>query len=271
MRYFRYSSDYQARSGFFQNEEKYLPAIFAGLENESLFVRENVARLLVRLSDGPLGWMARGAEADYSNFNIGSSSGGSSTGDFVPWSDKEATQRAGSREATEYEILNDRNEIVGVEGLLSRLAKNKKYQEIVRNAWNQVVFAQFMDVHEVARLDNTLANNVPGGFVNKYDPNEGLQLDRNVPFNETHNAWGYKYNYRTDIADLMRRFGLGREIFYLSCEKKKEETYVATGGQFFVEDLFDLDEQSFTPFNGSNVRIPLWHGKDVIKDEVFEP
>jgi len=275
LRYFRYSNQQQvADNGFFQNEEKYTPAIFAGLENESLFVRENVARLLVRLSDGPLGWMRRGTDVNYNQFNIGSTAGGgSATGDFVPWSDEDSTKRPENRQATPYELLNDRNEIVGVEGVLSRLAKNKKYQEVLRNAWKQVMFAQFMDVHEISRVDSD-DNNVSDGkytFPNLYYPNEGIRLNRNVPFNGNHNAWGYKYNYRTDLADLMRRFGLGREIFFLSCERRKEEVIVVTGGQYFVEDLFDLDELYETPYPGSNVKVPLWHGKDLIKDEVFEP
>jgi len=162
---------------------------------------------------------------------------------------------------------------VGVQGILSRLAKNAKYQTLLRNAWNQVRFAQFMDVHENSRnsANGTSVLGVFTGDMTKYDLTDGIRNDRNVPFNGAANKWGYKYNYRTDIADLMRRFGLGRELAF--CERPKiEAAAVTTGGQFFVEDLFDLDEQSQAYVGtAGTVQLPLWHGKDEIKDEVFEP
>jgi hypothetical protein len=265
LRYFRYSDQKTLKEypNGFQNEEKYLKAIFAGLANNSLFVRENVARMLVRLTDGPVGFTMRGAAANYDNVKL---DGAGNTG-FTPWADVNATQRSGTRAATPFEILDDTNSVVGVEGMLSRLGKNATYQSVLRNAWENVRFAQFMDVHEYARPDETAVF----ATMKTYDPNEGINLNRNVIFSDTANRWGYKYNYRTDIADLMRRFGLGRELEF--CDRKRIEApaQAPTGGHYFVEDLFDLDEQSVFAFPGSNVQIPLWHGKDVIKDEVFEP
>jgi len=259
LRYFRYSSDEQLKTGEFQNEQKYLDAIFAGLSNTSLFVRENCARLLVRLTDGDVGFMKR-ADANYQNIRFDGTSA-----DFVRWDEEQHTQRAGNRLATTYELLDDTNSVVGVQGILSRLAKNAKHQTTLRNAWRDVKFAQFMDVHEMSRPAN--AKKFPAG---PYDSNDGIKLSRNVIFSDADNSWGYKYNYRTDIADLMRRFNLGRELEY--CERKRvEPEVVTTQGHYFVEDLFDLDEQSRAAFTGSNVMIPLWHGKDEIKDEVFEP
>lgn len=265
LRYFRYTNNEQQNNvGYFQNEEKYLPAIFAGLQNTSLFVRENCARLLVRLSDGPAGFTQRGNDIDYSAISIAAGSTG-----FIAWNDEESTARSGPRQATPYELLDDSNAVIGVQGLVSRMAKNAKYQEVLNNAWRDVRFAQFMDVHETARTGTKIApfDKVRGGM---YDPNEGIKLSRNVKFSPDDNSWGYKYNYRTDIADLMRRFNLGRELEYCERKRIKPEPQIG-GGQYFVEDLFDLDEQSRAAFTGSNVQIPLWHGKDEIKDEVFEP
>jgi len=264
LRYFRYSSQEQLMKDPFQNEEKYIPAIFAGLENPSLFVRENVARLLVRLTDGPLGFTERD-NANYNNIRIGG--GGGASGGFVPWSDDPSTSKASSRNNTPYELLDDTNEVIGVQGILSRLAKNARYQSVLKEAWRGVRFAQFADVHENYRVTN--AGGAMARFKNEYDQNEGVRLERNVPFSQDNNSWGYKYTYRTDIADLMRRFNLGKELAY--CEQRRVQPTVSTGGLFFVEDLFDLDEQGKFAFPGSNVQVPLWHGKDEIKDEVFDP
>jgi len=267
LRYFRYSNDEQlGGKGAFTNEELYLPAIFSGLQNTSLFVRENVARLLVRLSDGPVGFGTGTNTPDYGAIRI--SAGG--VAGFTPWDDVNATSR-GNRKATPFELLNDRNEVVGVQGLMNRMAKNSSYQTILRNAWRDVKYAQFMDVHETSRGTGpevgafaTITNGV-------YDPNDGIQLERNVRFSATHNSWGYKYNFRTDIADLMRRFNLGRELDFCDREPPKRDDTRSSAGNYFVEDLFDLDTQSSFAYTGSNVKIPLWHGKDDIKDEVFEP
>jgi len=258
LRYFRYSNQTQLNNSPFQNEERYVPAIFAGLENPSLFVRENVARLLVRLSDGPVGFVDR----ETANYDAIRPSGGTNGG-LVSWGDENSTQRTGSRMATPYELLDDTNNVIGVQGMISRMAKNSKYQQTLRNAWTNAMFSQYMDVHESGRGSRN------GNFPAAYNPTEGVRLSRNVPFSPAANAWGYKYNYRTDLADLMRRFNLGREIEF--CDRREVQATASTGGQFFVEDLFDLDEQSRVMFPGSNVQVPLWHGKDEIKDEVFEP
>jgi len=267
LRYFRYSSDEQLKKGQFYNEEKYLRAIFSGLENTSLFVRENVARLLVRLSDGPVGFMQR-ENANYGAFKVTSTS----SADFVSWDSETNTSASDSRAATPYELLDDTNSVIGVQGRISELSKNAKYQTILNNAWRDVRFAQFMDVHEQTRYSSGSTGATTGKqFRDMYDSNDGINLHRNTPFNEIHNSWGYKYNYRTDIADLMRRFGLGRSIEY--CERVKTEAGGPSmeGGTYFVEDLFDLDEQSEPDPYGTNVNIAQWHGKDVIKDEVFDP
>jgi hypothetical protein len=267
LRYFRYSNQEQLEKiGPFDHEELYLPAIFSGLENTSLFVRENVARLLVRLTDGPVGFMQRD-NADYSQIRIGSGDNS-----FIAWDDIEATKKGNSRKATPYELLDDTNNVVGVQGLLSRLAKNTRYQTVIRQAWKDVQFAQFMDVHELSRSSSSSnATSNSGSFPEEYNQNDGIKLERNVDFRAEDNSWGYKYNYRTDIADLMRRFNLRRELEYCDRQRTQPPQVTITGGTYFVEDLFDLDEQSRAPFAGSNVHIPLWHGKDEIKDEVFEP
>jgi len=261
LRYFRYSNQEQlSKGGPFQNEDKYLDAIFAGLENTSLFVRENVARMMVRLTDGPVGFMFRGDDSDYSP-PVGTLL--ESGGVFYRWDDTESTERSGSRQATRYELLDDTNQVIGAQGLVSKLSKNAKNQTILRDAWRNVKFAQFMDVHEISR------GSTHGAFPQAYDLNDGIKLNRNVKFSDSDNSWGYMYNYRTDIADLMRRFGLRREIEF--CERERITAQAATtGGQYFVEDLFDLDEQS-RQSTGSSILTPLWHGKDEIKDEVFEP
>jgi hypothetical protein len=268
LRYFRYSNDEQLKKGQFYNEEKYLRAIFAGLENTSLFVRENCARLIVRLSDGPVGFMQR-ENPNYGAFKPESTSGT----DFVAWDSVVNTSGSDSRAATPYETLNDTNDVVGVQGRLSEIAKNAKYQTIINNAWRDVRFAQFMDVHERSRFgDGTLAAGTDRfQGIPAYDINDGINTYRNAPFRGIHNSWGYKYNYRTDIADIMRRFGLHRTVG--GCEKIKIEAGPTVGesGTYFVEDLFDLDDQDRPATSGSPVSIPLWHGKDEIKDEVFEP
>lgn len=272
LRYFRYTNNSQLKAGtgggYFFNEEKYVPAIFSGLENTSLFVRENVARLLVRLSDGPAGFMDR--TGDYSAIKIDAAD----SSNLVAWDDPTVTSRNAARAATPYELLDDTNSVVGVQGIVSSMAKNAKYQTVLRNAWRDVRFAQFMDVHETNRYpEGATAAGAADPFktIPMYDINDGINLYRNVQFVSSHNSWGYKYNYRTDIADLMRRFNLGRELEY--CEKPRivAEAYTSVGGHYFVEDLFDLDEQSKPAADGTNVATPLWHGKDEIKDEVFEP
>jgi len=267
IRYFRYSNNAELAKGAFQNEEKYVPAMFAGLDNTSLFVRENVARILVRLTDGPLGFIQRGGDAHYDAIKIDS---GSDSNSFVSWGDESSTGRSASRSNTPYELLDDTNTITGVQGILSRLSKNAKYQTVLRNAWRDVRYSQYFDVHESSRGTNFKP------FPQNIEP-DGTRLDRHVPFNGDAaaaggNSWGYKYNYRTDIADLMNRFGLHRELEFCEHPVVAAQTQ-SMGGQFFVEDLFDLSEISRPAFEGTGsvVTIPLWHGKDEIKDEVFEP
>jgi hypothetical protein len=234
-RYFRYQGVKGA--GKHTNEERYVPAIFMGLNNDSLFVRENVARVLVRLTDGPLPYdptnpAAAGASAVYDDPTVITEK---------PW-----------------EIKNAEGQIVGVEGILGQMSQNQRYRNIIKTAWQNVKFAQFIDVHQRRDpINQTRELNPTAGAVTirDVDPNHGTS--------SIINPWGYTYCYRTDIADLMRRMGLGRMVDTCAVEEVRIQLE-STGRRYFVEDLMDLDALS------PNQPIPNWHGKDRIKDEVFE-
>lgn len=234
-RYFRYSED----GNEFPNEAVLLRALFNGLANDSLFVRENVARIIVRMSDGPLGSDrdGDGAAAEYDD--------------------------ATSHTRMEYEIRDTTGRVVSVKGNLAELARSARYQQIAMQAWDEVKYSQYIDVHLGAQVLNRAY---------RRDPLDGVRTQRaraafdcNGPGISATNPWGYSYNYRTDVADILRRMGLGRYVD--TCDREPVPAPRRGEGRFFVEDLFDPDY-----FNEDvrNSRIPLWHGRDEIQDEVYE-
>jgi len=236
-RYFRYSPE----GTIFINEEAYLRAIFAGLENSSLFVKENCARILVRMTDGPQYDPKNAEQID----------------DITVIKDRP------------YEIKDTEGNVKSVKGNLSKLAKQAKFVQIARKAWEDVKFAQFMDVHHL--VDPTSGAN-PRPLTYKEGGKdlgmiEGVKVYRdlggaNGAFGHA-NPWGYTYNYRTDMADIMRRMGLGKYVD--TCYREAAITAaISVGNRYFVEDLFDLDQLA------PEAVVPTWHGKDEIKDEVFE-
>lgn len=239
-RYFRYS----AEGNKYLNEEAGLKAVLAGLENASLFVKENCARIIVRNSDGPI----------YDPYDPDNS---------TPEDDITVIQDR------PYEIKDSEGNVQSVKGNIAKLSKQAKYRQIVKKAWDDVQFAQFVDVHQ--KVDPINATSRPLSYViNGRDLGmiDGVQTYRdlgggtNATFNHL-NPWGYTYNYRTDVADLMRRMGMGKYVD--TCYREAAVTApITTGRRYFVEDLFDLDELS--PDNA----IPTWHGRDEIMDEVFE-
>lgn len=237
-RYFKYS----AEGNRYLNEEQYLKAIFAGLENSSLFVKENCARLMVRMTDGP----------QYDPYDPDNQ---------TPQDDITVIQDR------PYEIKDSEGNVKTVKGNLAKLAKQTKFVQIARKAFEDVKYAQFVDVHQktdpINATTRTLTYQVGGKDLGMID---GVQTYRDLGggtvFNHV-NPWGYTYNYRTDMADIMRRMGLGKYVD--TCYREAAvTTIISTGRRYFVEDLFDLDELA------PGYAIPTWHGKDEIKDEVFE-
>lgn len=238
-RYFKYS----AEGNKYKNEENVLKALFAGLENSSLFVNENCARIITRMTDGP----------QYDPYDPDNN---------TPEDDITVIQDR------PYEVKDSEGNVKTVKGNLAKIAKQTKYVAIARKAWDDVKFAQFVDVHQktdpinatTRELSYKGAGGVDLGMI------DGVQVYRDLgggtTFNHV-NPWGYTYNYRTDMADIMRRLGLGKYVdtCYREAAKKQITT---TGRRYFVEDLFDLDELSPGHY------IPTWHGRDEIKDEVFE-
>lgn len=233
-RYFRYSKE----GDQFPNESSLLRAVFNGLSNDSLFVRENCARLIVRMTDGPVGTdRASGRDDVYEDRNIHNN--------------------------PPFEVRDSTGRVVSVKGNLSEMARSARYQQVAMQAWDEVKYSQYVDVHLGFEVND------PGRAVN---PLDGVRTGRtiNVPFDcgvngAAINPWGYSYNYRTDVADLLRRMGLGRYVD--TCDREPVKARRAGRGRYFVEDLFDPDY-----FNEEvrNRRIPLWHGRDNIEDEVFE-
>jgi len=234
LRYFRYSE----KGDMYPNELTLLRAVFNGLSNDSLFVRENCARLLVRLSDGPVGTeRTSGRDDQYEDRAIHNN--------------------------PPFEIRDSTGRVVSVKGNLSELARSARYQQIAMQAWDEVKYSQYVDVHLGYEVND------PGRNLN---PLDGVRTSRtiNVPFDcgandAAINPWGYSYNYRTDTADVLRRMGLGRYVD--TCDREPVRARRAGRGRYFVEDLFDPDY-----FNEEvrNRRVPLWHGRDEIEDEVFE-
>jgi hypothetical protein len=239
-RYFRYSKE----GDKFPNETSLLRALFNGLANDSLFVRENCARVIVRLTDGPVG-TDRG------------------TGNDDMYEDRS------SHNNPPFEIRDTTGRVVSVQGNLAELARSARYQQVAKQAWDEVKYSQYVDVHLGFEIND------PGRELNYLD---GVRTGRtiNVPFSGggnnavggtgvAMNTWGYSYNYRTDVADILRRMGLGRYVD--TCDREPIRARRAGRGRYFVEDLFDPD---FFNEEVRNNRIGLWHGRDEIEDEVFE-
>jgi hypothetical protein len=233
-RYFRYSENGQD----FLNEASILRAIFNGLSNDSLFVRENCARIIVRLSDGPVGVDRKtGREDTY--------------------------EMPETHNRPLWEIRDTTGRVTSVKGNLAEISRSARYQEIAMQAWNEVKYSQYVDVH----LGFEINNNARG-----LRPLDGVRTTRttNSVFNcagggDALNPWGYSYNYRTDVADILRRMGLGRYVD--TCDREPPKPQRVGRGRYFVEDLFDPD---FFQEDVRNDRVPLWHGRDEIEDEVFE-
>jgi hypothetical protein len=239
-RYFRYQGNPEEERFF--NEEKYIPAIFMGLANPSLFVRENCARIIVRLTDGPI--------PDPTDENVNRQT--MLTGDETIISEKP------------WEIKDANGQVVGVNGMLGQMANNQRYRNVAKVAWENVKFAQFVDVHQYVDPINPSR---------KLDPTDGTVTIRDIPpegrgTNHT-NPWGYTYNYRTDVADIMRRIGLGNLVNTCDIDREPEVTRAESHRRYFVEDLMDLDGLDLDDDRYQRV-IPAWHGQDVIRDEIFD-
>jgi hypothetical protein len=231
-RYFKYSED--AAKSQWPNEQALMRALFNGLSNDSLFVRENCARIIVRLTDGPVGTDKSGTTTEYEDADV--------------------------HKNPRYEIRDSLGRVVSVKGYLSDVAKSAKYQKVAKQAWDEVKYSQYVDVHLGFEVnDRSRKLNAIDGVVT------GRSL-ASFSSNPTMNPWGYSYNYRTDVADILRRMGLGRYVD--TCDREMTTgTGTTMGGRYFVEDLFDPD--AFREADRHN-NIPLWHGRDEIKDEIFQ-
>lgn len=237
-RYFRYSEDGKGFRNLGIKEAELLRALFNGLGNDSLFVRENCARIIVRLTDGPVGVGTDGTDTEYEDRRIHTE---------MP-----------------YQISDSTGRVTSVKGNLAELARSSRYQQIAKQAWDEVKYSQYVDVHLRFEVNDKSR---------AVDPIDGTKTSRvlNASFSgggkDALNPWGYSYNYRTDVADILRRMGLGRYVD--TCDREKIQGGPrADSGQYFVEDLFDPD--TFKEWPDRERRIPLWHGRDEIKDEVFE-
>lgn len=238
-RYFRYQGVEGADK--YPNEERYTPAIFMGLANPSLFVRENCARIIVRLTDGPL---------PYDPTDPGAASATTVYDDVTVITEKP------------WEVKNAEGQVVGVFGILSNMANNEKYRSTAKTAWQNVKFAQFIDVHQSRDpIIQTRELNPTAGAITLRD------VDANHGSSSVLNPWGYTYCYRTDVADLMRRMGLGRMVDTCAVQEVVVLDVGAAGRRYFVEDLMDLDA---IEDRDALMPIPRWHGRDEIRDEVFE-
>lgn len=233
-RYFRYSENGKD----WPNEATLLRALFNGLNNDSLFVRENSARVIVRLTDGPLGSEKANKDniTDYEDATIHNN--------------------------PPYEIEDATGRVVSVKGNLSDIAKSARYQQIAKQAWDEVKYSQYVDVHLGFEINDPTRELSPLDGVRTMRSTGKFQCGTADP---SINPWGYSYNYRTDVADILRRMGLGRYVD--TCDREPPKPAATGRGQYFVEDLFDPDEFDEKT---RNRRVPLWHGRDEIKDEVFE-
>lgn len=231
-RYFRYSETGKD----WPKEAEILRAVFNGLANDSLFVRENCARVIVRLTDGRVGTAKGNAQ------------------DNVAYEDQQVNTD------TPWEIRDETGRVKSVKGNLGELAKNARYQQIAKQAWNEVKYSQYVDVHLGYEIQTPTRRLDPLDGVKTYRARTAFQCGA-----PSANPWGYTYNYRTDVADILRRMGLGSWVD--TCDREPVKAIAVGRGQYFVEDLFDPDEFDEQK---RNRRIAEWHGRDEIKDEVFE-
>jgi hypothetical protein len=213
IRYFNYSES----GDEFDNEDKFVRALFGGLINRHLVVRENCARILIMLSDPFI-------KVDYTGT------------------------------------------VVGVKGVINNLARESKYVEWAIKAWEEVRYSQYVDV---ARPAEGYDGDNDGDFDRIiFYHNDGNVLDYN-----TNNPWGYYWNYRIDIHELLRRMGLG-QLFQCDIQAERRQPVQRAEGRntYFVESLFDLTEIDVIDVADSIWDyIPDWHGVDEIEDEVFNP
>jgi hypothetical protein len=218
IRYFNYS-----QTGLlFDNEDKLIRALFGGLRNRHLVVRENCARVIVMLSDP-------------------------------------------------YVRLDLSGRVVGCDGLLDTLSKESKYVETAINAWEEVRFAQFVDV---ARPSRQYRDNATQRDIVVYYQQDGTMIDYNTTYNINRlpNPWGYVWNYRIDMYEILRRMGYG-QLFACDIEEERVQAVepVETDNTYFVESLFDLSTIDVQSIDNTLELIPSWHGVDEIEDEIFSP
>ncbi len=239
LRYFNYSESGEE----FPNEEEIFKALFGGLKNRHLVVRENVARIMIMMTD--------------------------------PYVKKDMT-----------------NTVIGVDGVLDDLRKQTKYINIATDAWKDVQYAQFIDVARPAiyrdRYLNKFGARIGANPITLTDPTNNTFLSDPVVYSidgsQIHyagrysaslgggfNPWGYCWNYRIDIHELLRRMGLG-QLF--DCEEDytppTTTVTVTRENTYFVESLFDLTELDVVDQDNSIWDlIPSWHGVDEIEDEIF--
>lgn len=240
IRYFSYSETGEV----FDNEDLFVRALFGGLRNKHLVVRENSVRILLLLSDPYV-------KVDYSG------------------------------------------RVVGARGILEQVAGESLYVETAINAWEDVRFSQFVDVARPTEEVTTGGNRMltyynTDGVIIDYSAGIGAGTVTSSGtrvigggsgslYFEGSNAWGYCWNYRIDVHELLRRMGLG---MLFGCEE--EERVVTPPAPvvertYFIESLFDLttidvdflgaSKDEYVPWD----LIPDWHGLDEIEHEIFRP
>jgi len=172
-----------------------------------------------------------------------------------------------------YVILDIARRVIGVKGVIASLAKESKYFETAVNAWRDVQYSQYIDVarpiwQDRANLDTIYYYHLDGVVVD-YNTVNPILLG---VISNARNPWGYKWNYRIDIHELLRRMGYG-QLF--ACEREEyieEKKIVTTENTYFVESLFDLTDIDVMKDTGTLYNlIPDWHGVDEIDDEIFNP
>lgn len=173
-----------------------------------------------------------------------------------------------------YVELDNTGRVIGVKGNLAALAKEGKYVETIMKAWEDVKYAQFVDVARPA-LSYQDAN---GNDVVMYYSIDGMAIDYKQVYyiNGQLNPWAYCWNYRIDIYEILRRMGMG-QLFDCDIEgpARADEVIVVGDNTYFVESLFDLTTIDVPDFHGATYSvyelIPDWHGVDEIEDEIFNP
>lgn len=172
-----------------------------------------------------------------------------------------------------YVIRDIAGRVVGVTGVLKDIAKEAKYKELVLEAFKDVRYSQYVDVARPASNVKIGNGNVVDNLT-FYDI-DGIMIDYNkvYPIGNEYNPWGYKWNYRIDIHEILRRMGLGA---FLVCELEEQgkKAEVVTGEvSYYVESLFDVSQLDVSKisndFNNPFYYIPDWHGVDVIDNEIY--